>query len=68
MLLLFEKGIRGGIIHAAERCAKPDNKYMKKNQYNPDTNSTHLQYLDENNLYGWTMIQKLPSHGLAWRK
>ena len=29
MLLMFEKGIRGGIIHAIHRYAKANNKYMK---------------------------------------
>ena len=30
MLLLFEKGIRGGICNAIPKYAKADNKYMKK--------------------------------------
>ena len=29
MLLMVEKGIRGGICHAIHRCAKTNNKYMK---------------------------------------
>ena len=51
MLLMFEKGIRGGIILAVKRYAKANNKYMK-DQYNPDEESTYLQYTDANNLYG----------------
>ena len=27
-----------------------------------------LQYLDGNNLYGWAMVQKLPTHGFRWIK
>ena len=27
-----------------------------------------LLYLDINNLYKWTMIQKLAIHGFAWEK
>ena len=65
MLLMFEKGIRGGITLAVKRYAKTNNKYMK-DQYNPDEKSTYLQYLDVNNLYGWAMIQKLPTHGFSW--
>ena len=65
MLLMFEKGIRGGITLAVKRYAKTNNKYMK-DQYNPDEKSTYLQYLDVNNLYGWAMIQKLPTHGFPW--
>ena len=34
MLLMVEKGIRGGICHAIHRYAKPNNKYMKNyNKY-----------------------------------
>ena len=29
MLLMVEKGIRGGIFHAIHRYAKANNKYMK---------------------------------------
>ena len=64
MLLMFEKGIRDGIMQAVKRYAKANNKYMK-DQYNPDEKSRYLQYLD---LSGWAMIHKLPTHGFAWGK
>ena len=67
MLLMFEKGIRGGITQAVKRCAKVNNKYMK-DLYNPDEESIYLQYLDANNLYGWAMVQKLPTHGFLWKE
>ena len=67
MLLMFEKGIRDRITQAVKRYAKANNKYMK-DQYNPHENSTYLQYLDANNLYGRAMIQKLPTHGFLWEK
>ena len=51
MLLMVEKGIRGGITQAVKRYAKANNKYMK-DLYNPDELSIYLQYLDANNLYG----------------
>ena len=63
MLLTFEKGIRGGITQAVKRYVKANNKYMK-DLYNPDEESMYLRYLDANNLYGWAMIQKLPTHGI----
>ncbi|XP_057302772.1 uncharacterized protein LOC130636939 [Hydractinia symbiolongicarpus] len=65
MLLMFERGIRGGITQAVHRYAKANNKYMG-DQYNPEAESSYLQYLDANNLYGWAMRQHLPTHGLKW--
>ena len=53
MLLMVEKGIRGGICHAIYRCAKANNKYVKN--YNKDKEESFFQYLDANNLYGWAM-------------
>ncbi|WP_205732722.1 hypothetical protein, partial [Acinetobacter baumannii] len=64
MLLMFEKSIRGGITQAVKRYAKANNKYMK--QYDADLESVFLEYLDANNLYGWAMVQKLPTHGFRW--
>ena len=65
MLLMFEKGIRGGITQAVHRYAKANNKYMG-GKYNPDVESTFLQYLDANNLYGGAMRQRLPTHDFKW--
>ena len=53
MLLMVEKGIRGGICHAIHRYAKANNKYMKN--YNEDEESLFLEYLDAKNLYGYAM-------------
>ena len=36
--------------------------------YNPDVESSFIQYLDANNLYGWAMSQQLPTHGFSWMK
>ena len=66
MLMMFERGIRGGISHISERYAEANNKYMK--DYSPDEESTYIQYLDANNLYGWAMSQSLPTHGFKWMK
>ena len=48
MLLMVEKGIRGGICHTINTHAKAYNK------------STYLKQWDVNN---WTMMQKLPAYG-----
>ena len=51
MLLMVEKGIRGGVTQAVKRYARANNKYIK-DLYNPDEESIYLQYVDANNLYG----------------
>ena len=58
MLLMVEEGIRGGICHSIYRYAKANNKYMKK--YNENEESSYIQYLDVNTLYGSAMSPKLP--------
>ena len=64
MLLMVEEGIRGGICHSIQRYAKANNKYMKS--YNNNKESSYIQYLDANNLYGWAMSKKLPTNGFKW--
>ena len=49
MLLIVEKGIRGGICYAVERYAKTYNKYMK--DYDKSKESSYVKYWDVNNLY-----------------
>ena len=66
MLLMVEKGIRGEKCHAIYRYAKANNKYMKN--YNKDEEESFLQCLDDNNLYGWAMSQKLPVSDFKWKK
>ena len=61
MLLMVEKGIRGGKCHAKHRYAQANNKYMKS--YDENEESSCLEYLDANNLYGWTMSEPLPVGG-----
>ena len=64
MLLIVEEGIRGGICHSIHRYAKANNKYME-NYYNNEE-SSYIQYLGANNLYGWAMSKKLPVNGFRW--
>ena len=66
MLLMVEKGIRGGICHAIYRYAKANNKYMKN--YDKNKESSYIQHLDVNNLDGWAMSQKLLVDGFKWEK
>ena len=64
MLLMVEKGIRGGICHSIYRYAKTNNKYIK--DYNKNKELLYLKYCDVNNLYGWAMSQKLPVNNFEW--
>ena len=62
MLLMFEWGIRDGITQAVHKYALANNKYMG-DRFDPKSQSSYLQYLDANNLYGWAMLQPLPTGG-----
>ena len=66
MLLMVEKGKRGGICHSIYRHAKTNNKYMK--DYDKNKESSNLQYWDVNNLYGWEISQNLPVNNFEWIK
>ena len=66
MLLMVEKGIRGGMCHAILRYERANNKYMEN--YDKSKESLYIQYLDANNLYGWAMSQKFPVDGFKWKK
>ena len=67
MLLMVEKGTRGGICYAIHRYAKANNKYVKE-KYDKNKESSYLIYLGANNLYGWVMSQKLSVDGFQWKK
>ena len=65
MLLMFERGIRGGITQSVNSWAKANNPYMGSN-FAPYKPTKYLQYQDANNLYGWAMSQPLPTRGFKW--
>ena len=65
MLSMFERGIRGGITQVVHRYASANNKYMG-DLYDPNRESSYLQYLNANNLYGWAMSQPLPTSKFKW--
>ena len=47
-----------------QRYAKANNKHMKS--YNNNEESSYIQYLDANNLYGWAMSKKLSVNEFKW--
>ena len=67
MLLMIEKGIRGGVSMISNRYGKANNKYMGKS-FIDTLISIYIIYLDANNLYGWAMSKPLPTHGFKWMK
>ena len=66
MLLMVEKRIRVGICHAIHRYTKANNKYMKN--YDKNTISSYLEYLEANNLYEHGMSQKVSANCFKWMK
>ena len=75
MLLMFERGIRGGITQSVHRWAAANNRCMGSaaannpymgSQYDKSEPTKYLQYLDANNLYGWAMSQPLPTGEFPW--
>ena len=67
ILLLFEKGIRGGISMISNRFGKANNKF-KGEKYDQSQPSKYLAYLDANNLYGWAMMKPLLVGDFKWMR
>ena len=65
MLLMFEKGIRGGISMISNRHGRANNKFMKE-KFDSSQPSKFVPYLDANNLYGWAMMKPLPVGDFHW--
>ena len=63
LLLMVEKGIRGGIYHPIHRYAKVY-KHMKNDDKNKE--SSYLNFWDVNSLYVWAMSRKLLLDGFKW--
>ena len=65
ILLMVEKGIRGGICHCLYLYAKGNNKCMK--EYDKNKESSYIQCWDVNSLYGRAISQK-PVNNFEWIK
>ena len=61
MLLMVDKGSRGGISPSFKRYAKANKKYITG--YNKNKEWWYLKYCDANILYGWAISQRLPVNG-----
>ena len=61
MFQFMEKGMKGGVSYIANRHGK---KYME--EYDEESPSKYIMYLDAKNLYGWAMSQYLPTSNFRW--
>ena len=64
MVLMVKKGVHGGLTQVVKKHAVANHKYLTS--YDASKNSVFLQYLDANNLYGYSMGQKLTLDGYEW--
>ena len=65
MLLFCERAIRGGLNGIGEkRYMKANNKYL--HDFDEEKPSTYGLFLDVVNLYGGTMMKKLPTGRIEW--
>jgi hypothetical protein len=59
MFKMLDNGIRGGICMITKRHAVANNSELPVAHYNKNEPTSHIIYLDANNLYGWAMIQPM---------
>lgn len=64
MYQFYERGIRGGMSIVVNKHSKANNKYLPG--YDDNEKSKYIMYLDANNLYGWSMVKKLPVCDFKW--
>ena len=62
--LFIEKGMRRGISMVSKRYARANNPRVEG--YDTNQPTSHILYLDANNLYGWAMSQPLPVSNFRW--
>ena len=65
MYEMIEAGLRGGMTQTTCKKVEANNKYMGSD-FDKNKASSYINYLDANNLYGLSMIQKLPYRSLKW--
>ena len=64
MYRFVEDNLRGGLCTINHRYFVANNKYL--DNYNPDLVSSFIHYIDCNNLYGASMMKKLPTGNYRW--
>ena len=64
MLLMVEKGIRGGLCYSINTCVNDRNKYRK--DFDKNKEPSYLKHWDVNNLYDSAISQNLPVNDFKW--
>ena len=64
MHIMLDQGLRGGISMVANQFAHGNNKDLP--DYDKNLPTSHIQYVDCNNLYGKAMCENLPTGGFEW--
>lgn len=64
MLHFFRKGVRGGVSTCVKRRAEANNPFV--DNYDPNSPTSYIMYLDSTNLYGAAMIEYLPQKEFVW--
>ena len=57
--------MRSGTCHAIYWYVKANNEYLKNNE-KKKKESSYIKYKDVNNLYRWSMSQRLPVNDFKW--
>ena len=66
MYEMIEAGLRGGMTQTTCRKVEANNEYMG-DDYDSSKESNYINfYLDANNLFGLSMLQKLQDRNLEW--
>ncbi|GET51959.1 hypothetical protein RIR_jg3733.t4 [Rhizophagus irregularis DAOM 181602=DAOM 197198] len=68
MYMMVEQGLRGGISMVSKRYARANNPDMGEGKWTAEKPKSSILYLDANNLYGWAMLQYLPTGNFHWVK
>jgi hypothetical protein len=66
MLDFVLKMRRGGLVNVHKRLAYANHPRMGPDRYDPRKPINQIIYIDANNLYGWAMMQCLPSGNFRW--
>ena len=64
MHLFVESGIRGGVSMISHKYSRANNPYTP--DYDSNRPTTHITYLDANNVYGCAMSMPLPISDFRW--